>query len=166
MLLVRKQTARRLAVAVAAMLVLACSQHPVVGEIQDLGTPAQIVVTSEGGIATLRTIVRLDSASRVITRVTCGLSVPITDCGARGHSDQTTLSPRQVDSAFAITQSPDFRALRDDYGSSTQGADLMGHSVSVTANHRTRMIKGDDITLPLPVRKLTSALFTSFQTGG
>jgi hypothetical protein len=162
---VRRQTARGLSVAVAAMLAASCGQHPVMGEILDLSSPSQIVVTSEGGIAALRTIVRLDSASRVLTSVTCGLGVPIADCGTRGYTDQATLSPQRVDSAFAITQAPDFRALRADYGSSTQGADLMGHSVSVTANHRTRLIKGDDMTLPLPVHKLRSALATSLQSG-
>lgn len=118
------------------------------GEVPDTRTPAQILITSEGGIASLRVRLRLDSLGRTVTRETCSLGVPAAECGSRGNREVSAVAPAEVSSAFAATQSTEFRGLRADYGTSTQGADLMTHSVSVTANGRTRAIRGDDITMP------------------
>lgn len=166
MFLARQQTALAVSLVLAATVAAACGKQPVEGEIQQLGLPAQLTVTSEGGIAALRVIVRLDSATGLLSRATCQLSVSSDECGTKGHLDQVTLSSQQVASTFAITQSPEFRALRSDYGTSTQGADLMGHSVTVIANHRTREIKGDDLTLPPAIGRLKGALYTPLQSSG
>ena len=133
---IRQLAGRSLALATAATFVASCGQkHPVEGALHDrVGAPAEIVLTSEGGIATMRVIVRLDSATGALTRATCRMPVSAEECGTLGHLDQKTLTTPQVDSIFRITQTREFQSLKRDYGSSTKGADLMGHAVTVTTN--------------------------------
>lgn len=128
------------------------------GEVPDPQTPSQIVITSEGGIAALRIRLRLDSLSRTVTRETCSLGASAAECQSRGQRQSVTVSAAEVADAFAATQTVAFRALRADYGTSTQGADLMGHRFAITANSRTRSIHGDDITLPQLPRDLHARL--------
>lgn len=164
MRLIRRLSGCSLTLATAT-LVAGCGQkHPVAGAIQDrVGAPAEIVLTSEGGIATMRVIVRLDSATGALTRTTCRMPTSAEECGTLGHLEQKTLTTPQVESIFRITQTQEFQALKRDYGSSTKGADLMGHAVIVTTNDRTRTIKGDDITLPETVERLRNALYIPLQ---
>ena len=121
-------------------------------------TPANISVEATGGIASLRVRHRLDSLSGVVSRETCSLSVPITECGTRGNHQSSTISRAEVSRIFALTSTAEFRALRADYGRSTQGADLMDYQFSVTVGGRTRGIKADDITRPEPLAGLIGEL--------
>lgn len=128
------------------------------GEGPDPRTPAQIAVESTGGIASLRVRLRLDSLTGIVSRETCSLSVPMTECGSRGNREVSAITRAEVSRIFALTATAEFRALRADYGRSTQGADLMDHEVSVTASGRTRAIKADDITRPEPLAGLIGEL--------
>ena len=144
------------------LLVAACGTIVAIeGEVPDSHTPAQIAVESTGGIATLRVRLRLDSLSGIVSRETCSLSVPATECGSRGNRESAAIAKAEVTRIFALTAAAEFRALRADYGHSTQGADLMEHRVSVTANARTRAITADDITRPEPLAGLMSELSRS-----
>jgi hypothetical protein len=67
-----------------------------------------------------------------------------------------------VSRIFGYTVTAEFRALRADYGRSSQGADLFDHTVSITANARTRRIHADDVTRPEPLAALMNELARTF----
>ena len=128
------------------------------GEVLDPTTPARIQVESQGGIASLRILVRLDSGAATLTRETCALAVPVAECGTRGNRELVTIARAEVARLFGFTMTAEFRALRADYGTSSQGADLMTHRLTITANGRTRTIVGDDVTRPDPMADLMAEL--------
>ena len=117
------------------------------GEVTDVQSAPSIEVLADGGIAALHILNRVDSTSAE-ARYSMG---PI--CGSTGTCQPRdtltgTLTRAQVDALFARTLEPEFRALRADYGTTTQGADMMGYTVIIHANDRTRTIRADDGTMP------------------
>ncbi len=107
-----------------------------------------IQLESLGGIASLRVQLRLDSTTATLSRETCGMTVTAAECGIRGRRDVIGVPAADVARLFAMTTTADFRALKADYGHSTQGADLMDHTLTITTGGRTRSVRGDDITRP------------------
>jgi hypothetical protein len=142
-----------------ALVLAACGTLVAVeGEIPDTETPAQIVLESTGGIAALRIRLHLDSGSATLARETCRLSDSPSQCGLRGSRETFTIARAEVSRLFSYTLTAEFRALRADYGSSTQASDLMGHSLSITANGRTRRILADAMTRPEPMASFMTEL--------
>lgn len=132
------------------------------GEVIDTQTPAQVVVESVGGIAGIRLRLRLDSSSATVTRQTCRAGLLEAECVALGQRDTITISRAEVKRIFGLTVTAEFRALRADYGNTSQGADLFDHTVSITANSRTRRIHADDVTRPDLLAALIDELARTF----
>lgn len=135
----------------------ACGNALTIGDPDPQGSPA-IVLESLGGIASLRVQLRLDSTSATLTRETCAMTVSATNCGMMGRREVVSVTAADVNRVFAMTTTAEFRALRSDYGSSTQGADLMTHKLTVTSAGRTRSVQGDDITRPGEMGRVMVAL--------
>jgi hypothetical protein len=125
-----------------------------------LGATASVTLESTGGIASLRILVRIDSVNRTLQRDVCPLAVSSAECGSRGRRETVRLAAIDVAHLFGLTATAEFRALRPDYGRSTQGADLMDHLVVVTANGRVQRVRADDITRPTPVAELMTEIGT------
>ncbi|MGQ0647195.1 MAG: hypothetical protein ACT4P7_06460 [Gemmatimonadaceae bacterium] len=150
---------------VPTLLLIACGTLVAVeGEVVDTQNPAQILLESEGGIASLRVRVRLDSGTALLTREVCSLSASAEQCGERGNRQSVTIARAEVSRLFGYTMTAEFRALRADYGTSTQGADLMEHRITITANGRTRSVHGDDLTRPEPMAALMAELNKGLQS--
>jgi hypothetical protein len=117
------------------------------GEVRDLSAAPSIEVLADGGIAALHILNRVDSA-------TAGVQYSLGPICGEGGSCQPrdtvtgSISQAQVDALYARAARPEFRALRADYGTTTQGADMMGYTVIIRANGRTRTIRADDGTMP------------------
>ncbi len=135
----------------------ACGNALTVGDPDPQGSPA-IFLESLGGIASLRVQLRLDSTRATLTRETCAMTVSAANCGMTGRREVVSVAAADVSRLFAMTTTAEFRALRSDYGSSTQGADLMSHKLTVTTAGRTRSVQGDDITRPEAMSRLMVAL--------
>lgn len=128
----------------AASFLVGCGVSPVEGVIEDpQGTP-RIVRESTGGIATLRVIVEIDSATSRWSRATCPLSTEAASCGARGHLEGGVVDPQVRDRLFTEAREPAFLALPARYRSTVQVADGMDHSLRITTGGFTRTIEWED----------------------
>jgi hypothetical protein len=73
-----------------------------------------------------------------------------------------------VDSAQALfakvaAESP--FALADDYGVTTNGADMKSYVLTITLEGRTKTVRADDGTMPSPMRRITDALRAAIAAG-
>lgn len=151
-------TLRTLFAAGLLLLGAGCGNALALPGVETPGATASITLESVGGIASLRVRLHLDSAGATLTRETCGMNVSGTSCGSSGRRDVTTVPPAEVSRLFAMTNTSEFRALRADYGRSTQGADLMDHRLAIISGGRLRTIHADDITRPEAMAALMAAL--------
>jgi hypothetical protein len=117
------------------------------GEVLDVDSPPSIEVIADGGIAALHIVNRVDSATAQV-QYSVGPMCPET--GSCQPRDTLTgqLTREQVDALYLRAVDPEFRALRADYGTTTQGADMMGYTVIIRGNDRTRTLRADDGTMP------------------
>lgn len=144
---------------VSALVFLACGTIVAVeGETPTPNATAAIVVEAVGGIAGSRHITRVDSAAKRVTLDICSASDSLSQCAARGNRVTRDITQETVRALFAATQTAEFRALRADYGYSTQGADLFVYEFRLTVNGRTRSIRADALTQPKPLGRLLGSV--------
>jgi len=117
---------------------------------------AKIELTEEGGIAALATdqIVRHDDRFFLYTRRhICSQS-----CGAPLDSLTGTLSPSATDSLFSVVWAQSPFALKDDYGATAGGADMITYTVRMTFDGTTKTVRADDGTMPPPMRQIVDVI--------
>ena len=117
------------------------------GEIPDPNTPASLEIVADGGIAAFHTVARVDSASGSVywssgTICAATAGCPVVDPLA-GHLDRNV-----VDAFYARLATSEFRALRADYGTTKNGADMRLYTLTIHANGRVRTLRADDGTMP------------------
>ena len=115
---------------------------------------AAIEISAEGGIAALsvKHAVRHDDRTYSYTqRHICNATCPALD------SASGTLSAAVIDSMFKAAVPAAF-ALKDDYGITRNGADMMAYVVRVTAGGSTKTIKADDGSMPPELRQVVSGV--------
>jgi hypothetical protein len=133
------------------VLAIACgcaSSSPTVDSGSDFDSfnGAQVEVLDEGGFAALSISHRIDHDTRAFSysqRRICGASCPAPMDSASG-----TLPRAVADSIFNVILQDARTLSRDDYGTTKNAADMMTHTIHLTANGRVRTIRGDDGTLP------------------
>ena len=121
---------------------------------QASATGARIEILAEGGIAALSVnhVVRHDDRYFLFTqRRICNGVCPALDSASGALSAATT------DSLFKIIL-PASLALKDDYGVTRGGADMMSYKVLVTAGGSTKTITADDGTMPPELRQIVTAV--------
>jgi hypothetical protein len=142
---------RRLAAIAGALLIavaLACGAITAAeGEVLDTDSPASIEVLADGGIAALHILNHVDSTTGQ-AHYSVGPICPSSGTCQPRDTLEGQLTRAQVDALFARAAESEFRALHADYGTTTQGADMMGYTVIIRANDRTRTIRADDGTMP------------------
>jgi hypothetical protein len=118
---------------------------------------AEIELVGEGGLAAFATRhrVRGDGPSYLYTRHRI-CSVP--SCQPAIDSAAGTLATRSADSLFALAEGLNVFSLKDDYGITVGGADMITYSLRVNVGGRSKTIRADDGTMPEPMRKLTDAV--------
>jgi hypothetical protein len=115
---------------------------------------AAIEISAEGGFAALSIshVVRHDDRAYLFTqRHICNATCPVLD------SASGTLSAAVVDSMFKAALPAAF-ALKDDYGITRNGADMMSYVVRVTSGGTTKTIKADDGTMPPGLRQIVTGV--------
>lgn len=117
------------------------------GEMANVTEPAGIHIEGLGGIAALRQVFHVDSATGAAFYTMGPLCAPGTQCPAN-DSVNGVIERASVDAYFGFAATPPFRALRADYGTTPQGADMRGYVVTIIANKRARTIRGDDGSIP------------------
>jgi hypothetical protein len=121
---------------------------------QSSTTGAKIEILAEGGIAALSVnhVVRHDDRYFLFTqRHLCNTPCPALD------SASGALSAATADSLFKIVL-PASLGLKDDYGVTRGGADMMSYTIRVTASGSTKTIKADDGTMPPELRQIVTAV--------
>jgi hypothetical protein len=117
------------------------------GEVPDPGAPPGLRVEAVGGIAGMRIVSGIDSASRSAFWVNGPLCAPPGSC-APTDSLSGAVAAGVIDGLYARTSLPEFRALRADYGQTPNSADMFGYVVTIRGNGRTRTLQADDGSMP------------------
>jgi hypothetical protein len=115
-----------------------------------------VEVVAEGGFAALATnhLVRHDDRFFVFTqRHICSANCPAPMDSASGM-----LAPSAADSLFGVILSQSPFELKDDYGPTKGGADMMSYTVRITSAGKTKTIHADDGTMPPPMRRIVDAV--------
>lgn len=117
---------------------------------------AKVEVVAEGGIAALATnhSVRHDDRFFVFVR----RHICSANCAAPMDSASGTLAPAAADSLFGVILSQSPFELKDDYGPTRGGADMMGYTVRITSGGKTKTVHADDGTMPPPMRRIVEAV--------
>jgi hypothetical protein len=115
---------------------------------------AKIEILAEGGFAALSVVhvVRYDDRFFLFTqRRLCNTTCPALDSASGALSAATT------DSLFKII-APASLALKNDYGVTRGGADMMSYTVRVTTSGSTKTITADDGTMPPELRQIVTSV--------
>lgn len=154
---------RSIGVTVASIALAACAHRdptsttPGAGS-ADFGTlnAAKLELTAEGGIAALQVkyVVNHDTRSYVYSQ----RHICADNCGAPMDSASGTLSAAAADSLFSLVWAQSPYGLHDDYGTTSNAADMMTYTLSVTFEGNTKKIRADDGTMPEPMRKIAEAV--------
>lgn len=83
-------------------------------------------------------------------------SVP--NCQAALDSAAGSLRRSASDSLFATIDRAAAFNLKDDYGITVGGADMVTYTLRVTMGDRTKTVRADDGTMPEPMRRIAEAL--------
>ena len=145
----RQKVRRMVALAspLAAAAALACGTITAAeGEVPD-ASAARIVVEADGGIAAFHQEVRIDSATGVATWLHGPSCAGNPNCPGR-DSGSKPIGAEAVRGFFTRTYEAPFRALHQDYGTTTNAADMMTYRITIVANGLRRSVTGDDGTLP------------------
>ena len=74
-----------------------------------------------------------------------------TNVSLAGQVDRAT-----IDALYAKAATPAFRALRADYGSTKNAADMQWHVLTIRTNGRVRTLQADDGTMPSLMAQFTN----------
>jgi hypothetical protein len=156
-------TGRKLAVAGAMALAIlaACARHDPIAS-PSTADPAryggaQVEIVGDGGLGAFvtRSLIVHDSPTFLFTRHRI-CSVP--SCQPALDSAAGALSATVADALFATIERNDPFALKDDYGITQGGADMVTYTVRVTILGRTKTVRADDGTMPEPLRRIEEAV--------
>jgi hypothetical protein len=124
----------------------------------DFGTlnGASLELTAVGGFAGIQVHQLVRHDDRMYVATTRGICS--TACRPPIDSASGTFSPSVSDSLFNIAWQQGPFSLKDDYGPTKGGADMLTYTLKVTFNARTKSITADDGTMPAPMRAIVAAM--------
>lgn len=117
---------------------------------------ARLELVEEGGFAAFLTTSNVrhdDRAFTFVRRHICS-----TNCGAPLDSASGSLSAAASDSLFNIVWNAQPGTLKDDYGTTQNGADMITYTLRLTFDNATKTIRADDGTMPVAMRKMVEAI--------
>lgn len=147
-----------LAVLVLSASIAACSSANTLVPIGDFGSfnGASVELSAEGGFAALAVhhLARHDDRGYVFTqRQICN-----SKCNVPLDSASGTLAASATDSLFNIVLAQAPFSLKDDYGITQGGADMMTYTLKIVAGGNVKTIRADDGTMPQPMRQIVQTL--------
>ncbi|HSA57666.1 MAG TPA: hypothetical protein VLE53_18270 [Gemmatimonadaceae bacterium] len=134
----------------------------VAGETANLTEPPGIRIEALGGIAALRQVVFVDSASGAAYYTLGPMCPPASQCPV-SDSANGEVARASVDGYFGLAAAPAFRALRADYGPTPYGADMREYVVTIFANDRMRTIRADDGSMPSLLSEFVNTVMAGVQ---
>jgi len=117
---------------------------------------ARLELVEEGGIAaflTTQTVRHDDRAFTFVRRHICSANCPAPLDSASG-----SLSVAASDSLFNIVANAQVGTLKDDYGATAGGADMITYTLRVVSDNQTKTIRADDGTMPSAMRKIVEGI--------
>lgn len=117
---------------------------------------ARLELVEEGGIAALATTYSVHHDDRAFTFVR--RHICSTNCPAPLDSASGTLSVTASDSLFTIVSNAQPGTLKDDYGPTPNGADMVTYTLRVVLGGETKNVRADDGTMPAPMRTMVDAI--------
>lgn len=124
----------------------------------DFGTlnGAKVELTEEGGIAALymqRAATHDDRSFVYVRRQICTGT-----CGAPADSVAGAMSAAASDSLFSLIWAEAPMSLKNDYGVTQNGADMMSYTLRMTYGGATKVVHADDGTMPPAMRRIVGAV--------
>lgn len=118
---------------------------------------AEVELVGEGGLAAFMTRHRVQGSgpNYLFTRHRI---CSVASCQAALDSASGPLVTRSADSLFAVIEGLNPFALKDDYGITVGGADMITYTLRVNIGGRSKTIRADDGTMPEAMRKIADAL--------
>ena len=153
---------RTIANLLMAASIAACSRHDPTSaspaRIDNIGAlnGARLDLVEEGGIAALSTTYAVrhdDRAFTFVRRHICSANCPAPMDSASG-----ALSVTASDSLFTIVSNAQPATLKDDYGTTPNGADMVTYTLRVVLDNETKIVRADDGTMPSAMRKIVDAI--------
>jgi hypothetical protein len=123
---------------------------------------SEVELVGEGGLAAFMTRHRVQGSgpSFLFTRHRiCSVS----SCQAALDSASGPMQTRSADSLFAVIEGLNPFALKDDYGITVGGADMITYTLRVNIAGRSKTIRADDGTMPEAMRKIADAVRVSVE---
>jgi len=117
---------------------------------------ARLELVEEGGIAaisTTRTVRHDDRAFSYVRRRICSA-----ECPAPMDSASGILPVTASDSLFNIVWNAQPGTLKDDYGPTPGGADLITYTLRIVLDNETKTVRADDGTMPVAMRRIIDAI--------
>ncbi|MEJ7811547.1 MAG: protealysin inhibitor emfourin [Gemmatimonadaceae bacterium] len=161
-----------LALAAACGLLVACNKSPTVGttvpdervnsSVELAG--ARITVEQDGGLGGLHTIGAVygqEPRFVTVTRRICSSQNPC----ALIDSASGPLTADAARRVFERVAAEGFFSLREDYGITRGGADMITYTVTVEANGATKSVRADDGTMPPPLASVLNAFRVAVSAG-
>jgi hypothetical protein len=126
----------------------ACGAITTAEEVAANGVSAPgIDVVADGGIAALHTMAHIDSATGAAYWVFRAICAPAVNC-TPNDSLNGKVTGGLVENLYARAATPEFRALRRDYGVTVGSADMRAYTLIIRANGTSRTLQADDGTMP------------------
>ena len=153
---------RTISTLLVAASVAACSGRgptsPSPARIDNVGAlnGARLDLVEEGGIAALSTSYSArhdDGAFTFVRRHICSANCPAPLDSASGK-----FSPAASDSLFTIVSNAQPGTLKDDYGTTPNGADMVTYTLRIVLDNETKIVRADDGTMPSAMRKIVDAI--------
>ncbi len=113
----------------------------------DVVSAPGIDVVADGGIAALHTMAHIDSATGAVYWVFRAICAPAVNC-TPNDSLSGTVTGSLVENLYGRAATPEFRALRRDYGLTVGSADMRSYTLVIRANGTSRTLQADDGTMP------------------
>lgn len=117
---------------------------------------ARLELVEEGGIAAFSTnyTVRHDDRAFAFSR----RHICSATCPAPLDSASGTLSIAASDSLFNIVSKAQPGTLKDDYGATVGGADMVTYTLRIVLDNGTKTIRADDGTMPAAMRSIVDGI--------
>jgi hypothetical protein len=143
----------------AATIALAACTASVSGPSPEIDFPsfngARISVVAEGGFAPMHVVDSVEHDTRVYMHTSRPLCAP--NCTFVRDSAAGVFPATTTDSIFSAVL-PLKNTFKDDYGITTNGADMQTYTVTITSDGTIKRIHADDGTMPAALRQIVSGL--------
>jgi hypothetical protein len=160
---------RSAVIAICSAAIVACSGMSSAGDPANATidharySASEVELVGEGGLAAFMTRHRVQGSGPSY----CSLDTASARCRAARPALDSASGPmvtRSADSLFAVIEGLNPFALKDDYGITVGGADMITYTLRVNIAGRSKTIRADDGTMPETMRKIADAVRATIES--